>query len=415
MLDHLLRLLKERAAVAPALADRRQDSAGSWASLSPAKLELRSRVVAAVAQVSGPPSQSRDTVSDFQPPLSPAIQGHDCDRPAEKASSHAKSAAPRSGLATWPTQTFAPYVDIVVPPMYDIAAVARNQGVRFFTLAFITADPRNRPAWGGHAEYGVGESEWDRQIQTQIQAVRAAGGDVMVSFGGGKGKELAEQITDLAALTAAYRQVIDACKLTHIDFDIEGAAQRDRASIDRRSRAIAALQREAATDGRTLQVWFTLPILPTGLTADGLRSVKSAVEHGVKITGVNGMTMEFGDRNAPNPAGKMGTYSIQAAKSLFQQLKALCGTDKRDEQIWKMVGATPMIGQNNVRSEVFRQSDARELTAWANQQEIGRLSMWSLNRDQADPAGRIDRVSSRSSSLEQTPFEFSQIFTTIHK
>ena len=67
---------------------------------------------------------------------------------------------------------------------------------------------------------------------TQITGVRALGGDVVVSFGGASGQELAEVITDVAALQRPIRSVIDAYGLTHIDFDIEGAASADHA-VDR--------------------------------------------------------------------------------------------------------------------------------------------------------------------------------------
>jgi hypothetical protein len=373
----------------------------------------RDRVTVAVAKADLSPNRGLGTVAEFKPPHSPSINGHDRGCSCEHSDHDAKPEVRRPGLADWPPQFSAPYVDMAAHPMYDISAVARTHGIKFYTLAFITADPQNRPAWGGYAEYVAGDSPWDKLMKSQIESVRVAGGDVMVSFGGAAGKELAETITDIATLTAAYRQVIDAYKLTHIDFDIEGAAQRDRASIDRRSRAIAALQREAVAAGHTLQIWFTLPILPTGLTASGLRSVKSAIEHGVKIAGVNGMAMEFGDRNAPDPAGKMGQYAIQSGVSLFLQLKSVCATGKDDAQLWKMVGITPMIGRNGVPSETFGQSDARELAAWADGQRIGRLSMWSLNRDKENPEGKIDRVESKSSSLEQAPFEFSLIFEKI--
>jgi len=76
-------------------------------------------------------------------------------------------------------------------------------------------------------------------------------------------------------VTAAYQSAVSAYSLTQIDFDIEGSAVADHVSIDRRSQAIAALQRTAAAAGKTLGVTLTLPILPSGLTADGLYVVQS--------------------------------------------------------------------------------------------------------------------------------------------
>ena len=165
-------------------------------------------------------------------------------------------------------------------------------------------------------------------------------------------------ITNVNALQAAYQSVIDAYGLTRIDFDIEGAAVADRASIDRRSEALAALQQNAAAAGKPLQVWFTLPVLPTGLTSDGLYVLQSALAHGVTITGVNVMAMDYGDSAAPSPGGRMGDYAIEAATSTFGQVKALYGGAKTDAQLWAMIGVTPMIGLNDVTTEVFDQAAA---------------------------------------------------------
>jgi hypothetical protein len=63
--------------------------------------------------------------------------------------------------------------------------------------------------------------------------------------------------------------VIDAYGLTQIDYDIEGSAVADPASIDRRSQAIANLQTAAKANGKTLAVTLTLPVLPSGLTSQG--------------------------------------------------------------------------------------------------------------------------------------------------
>lgn len=314
-----------------------------------------------------------------------------------------------AGIA-WPQQVFAPYVDATLYPTFDIAGAARDRGLRFFTLAFVVADPAGKPAWGGYSAYGAGDGgEFDTQLKARIAAVRGLGGDVMVSFGGAANRELAEVLTDINALKAAYRRVIDAYKLTNIDFDIEGGAQADRAAVDRRSQALADLQAEARAAGRKLDVRLTLPVLPAGLTVDGRYVVQSALRAGVTLTGVNIMAMDYGDAAAPSPAGRMGDYAIQAATGTFNQLRGLYGPAKADAQLWALVGVTPMIGMNDVQAEIFDQNEARELLAFAQQKRIGLLSFWSLNRDRANPRGAIHYVESTSSSLAQQPFEFALI------
>ena len=114
----------------------------------------------------------------------------------------------------------------------------QTAGIKYFTLAFIVADANNAPAWGGYTAYEVNGGSFDQSIRTQISQVRQLGGDVSVSFGGENGEELAQAITSVSALTAAYQQVITAYGLTHIDFDIEGGAVADpRRSIAVRRRS----------------------------------------------------------------------------------------------------------------------------------------------------------------------------------
>ena len=199
--------------------------------------------------------------------------------------------------------------------------------------------------------------------------------------------------------------------MTRVDFDIEGGAVADHASIDRRSQALAGLQANAAAQGKALQVTITLPVLPSGLTADGLYVLQSALKYGVRITDVNVMAMDYGDNAAPNPGGRMGTYAIDAATSVFGQMKSLYGASLSDAQLWGMIGVTPMIGLNDDTSEVFDQAAARQLLAFAQQKGMGEIAMWSLNRDQpAQGGGAVNDVNDTSSSIVQSPYEFSGIF-----
>jgi hypothetical protein len=312
-----------------------------------------------------------------------------------------------------PDPFFAPYVDMGLWPTYTLTSAMQAGSVKYFTLAFIVADSSNQPAWGGYTAYEVNKGAFDTQIKQQIGQVRSAGGNVIVSFGGASGQELAQTITNVQTLTAAYQQVIDAYNLSAIDFDIEGAAVSDHTSIDRRSQAIAALQHNAAAHGKTLQVWFTLPVLPSGLTSDGMYVLQSALKYGVKISGVNLMTMDYGEGAAPNPQGQMGTYAIDAATSVHSQLQTLYGNAKSSAQLWNMIGLTPMIGMNDDTNEIFDLQAAQQVAVFAKQYGLGRISMWSLNRDQQAPQGALSYVSNTSSSIVQTPYAFSSIFETL--
>ncbi|NBS91245.1 hypothetical protein EBS67_14790, partial [bacterium] len=149
------------------------------------------------------------------------------------------------GTKAWPANVFAPYVDTTLWPILDFTKIAREQGLKYFSLGFITATSAGKPAWGGFTTYEIDGQQFDLQMRAKVNDLRTLGGDVNVSFGGAANQEMAEVISDKVALKAAYQQVINAYGLTRIDFDIEGAALANKAVIDRRSLVLAELQADA--------------------------------------------------------------------------------------------------------------------------------------------------------------------------
>jgi hypothetical protein len=280
----------------------------------------------------------------------------------------------------WPRAAFAPYVDATTWPPLNIEAMAQALEVRRFRLGFVVAHSASQPSpsWGG------AHSATSSYRLREINALRVLGGDVAIAFGGAVGIELASATRTAADLAAKYKSVVDAYDARVLDFDLEGPSLADRESTLRRADALLTLQRWMAAEQRPLEIWFTLPLLPAGLSAEGLQVIRSAIERGVEIRGVNGMAMDFGDVAAPKPAGRMGAYAIEAAHNLHDQLHALyaaSGSPKDPSAVWQMIGITPMIGRNDVVTEVFEQRDAVQLLDFAMQSRIGSLSIWSLNRD----------------------------------
>ena len=284
----------------------------------------------------------------------------------------------------------------------------------------------------------------------QIREVRLRGGDVIVSFGGAAGQELAQVVSDEDALVSwhqaplnlqtdggrmggqlggceplgrkqwragagcswtfgvagegargearhpsqprpppcldrfslppcpqlgMYQSVIDQYRLRWIDFDIEGQAVAQPVSVDRRNRVLARLQvrgaghagpakpapcqpppmphawkfqsshgltripnpqcaeravlplpvplpPQAANPGLTLS--YTLPVLPDGLTADGVRLLESAAKAGVRVDVLNIMTMDYGDSAAPG--------TLWAGLELAGGLQGLAGSLQAGEE-----------------------------------------------------------------------------------
>lgn len=289
---------------------------------------------------------------------------------------------------------FAPYVDTSLYPAFDLTGTATKTGVKQFNLAFITSGGSCAPLWGGVTGLG------DDQVASQIDGLRAAGGDVRVSFGGASGSELALNCTSAADLAAAYGKVVDAYKLTKVDFDIEGGALPDTAANSRRSQAIAQLQK----DHPGLDVSFTLPVMPEGLTQPGVDLVADAKKNGVDVGAVNIMAMDYG----ASYSGDMGTYAIQAATATQAQIKGVLGLS--DADAWKAVAVTPMIGVNDVSTEVFKVEDATQLVEFAQEKGIGWLAMWSGTRDKECEGGAKPTADASCSSITQEPLAFTKAF-----
>jgi hypothetical protein len=300
--------------------------------------------------------------------------------------------------------TFAPYVDATVDtPPFDLVKAMQASGTKNFTLGFVVSQGNTCEAsWGSF--YPVSTDYY----ASGIAALRHAGGDVIVSFGGQASTELADTCTTVAALQAQYQSVINTYRLTHIDFDIEGADEGNAASLARRAAAIAGLERA----NPTLSVSLTLPVLPTGLDYNGHNVLTTTINAGARVDLVNVMAMDYGGA-APNPSGHMGAYAIQAAKATEAQL-ATFHPSATSAQLWKMVGVTPMLGVNDTTNEIFGLTDAQQLETFASQVGMGRLSMWASTRDISCPGGAQGFASDTCSGITQQPFAFSTVFAAFN-
>ncbi|KUM69342.1 glycoside hydrolase family 18 protein [Streptomyces curacoi] len=298
------------------------------------------------------------------------------------------------GTGTGSTAGFAPYIDTSLHPAFDLSASVEATGVKDYNLAFVTDGGGCTPKWGGVTGLA------DDAVAAQIGDLRAKGGDVRVSFGGAAGSELATTCSSADALAAAYGKVVDAYKLTKVDFDVEGGALPDTAANTRRAQAIAKLQQQHPE----LDVSFTLPVMPEGLTQPGVDLLSDARRNGVEINTVNIMAMDYG----PAYSGDMGTYAEQAATATQAQIKGVLGLS--DSAAWKTVAVTPMIGVNDVTTEIFKVDDATQLVDFAKSKGLGWLSMWSATRDQQCAGGEKPAADATCSSIRQEKFAFSKAF-----
>ncbi len=289
---------------------------------------------------------------------------------------------PGSGL---PARLFAVYGDI---SFTSIQSAMLPTGQKYYALAFVLGNAGTcLPAWDG--THPMSENYYS----AEINAVRAAGGDVIAVFGGANGSDMASVCTTTSSLQAAYQAVIDKYQFKWIDLNIEGGMVSDIPSLDRRNKAVASL--EAANPGLTVS--YTLPVLQTGLLQNALDLLSNAKSNGVRIDYVNVMTMNYG------PSGvDMGQAAINAASSTNAQMAALGITTR--------IGVTPMIGQNNTAGEIFDLSDADQLVTYARANSyIGWLSFWSLGRDNGGCPGQTT-ASASCSGISQGNYAFTLKF-----
>ncbi|GGU69883.1 hypothetical protein GCM10010259_69580 [Streptomyces daghestanicus] len=317
--------------------------------------------------------------------------------PDASASSGTTGAAPASSAAGWPSRYAAPYVE-TWGSASDLDR-ARQAGLRHATLAFVL------DGGGCKATFNGNQPVTDESWLAAVQSLRAAGGDVIASFGGASGTELALACDSAEALQEQYRTVVDALGLTRLDFDIEGAALADTEANHRRNQALAALQKESEAAGHPLDVQYTLPSGTKGLEAGGVAMLKDAESTGLRVTLVNIMTMDYG-----SAVDDMGQAAIDAATGLHDQLGQIW-PGKSSEELWAMQGNTPMIGVNDTPGETFTTEDAERLAAFAIEKGIQQLSYWAVGRDRA--CDRAGQLSESCSGTEQSDYQFLKTFNTV--
>jgi chitinase len=318
-----------------------------------------------------------------------------------------------SAVASAPGGWFAGYVDVTATPSYAFEAPAARSG-KDVVLSFIVSDPDKAcsPSWGG--AYSLEEASAELDLDRRIARFGQLGGDVVVSFGGQRNDELAKNCTSVPDLVRAYSSVIDRYEISTIDLDLEGDSLSDTAAADRRATAIAQIQEEQRKAGKSLAVWLTLPVSPTGLAAEGQDAVRTALAKGVDLAGVNAMTMDYGSSRKPGQSMLDATTS--ALTQIQRQLGILyrqAGTSLSDQTLWSKIGATPMIGQNDVKGEIFSLAAAKGLASFITEHKIGRASMWSLNRDRACGSNYVDLkvVSDSCSGVAQKKASFARLLS----
>jgi chitinase len=274
--------------------------------------------------------------------------------------------AANAATPSFPAQYAAPYLQVDGSDIGDITADENATGLKYYTLAFLT------PQSGCTAEW-EGGGEAMNAFTSQVSTLQAAGGNVIISFGGepdgNTPNEIAQTCTSVSSLTAAYLNVVNTYGVDRLDFDIEGSVLADTAATTRRDEALAALQKEDPA----VQVDFTLAVDPDGLptgTASEYALLQDAKTQGVNVNEVNIMTMDYYDNEAVLPQAET------SAEGTASQLASLYGISTA--AAYAKMGLTPIAGTND-DGEVFSQSNASSLESFAASKGVQELSFWEID------------------------------------
>ncbi|KAJ3220822.1 hypothetical protein HK099_003999 [Clydaea vesicula] len=278
------------------------------------------------------------------------------------------SLSPRA-LSQPPSFSFSAYKDVSIFLNWNTYIFGTKTG------DLINSMPKNMDTitWA-FATGECGSEKWasltPTQIKPNVDNFVALNKNYIISTGG--------------AADAGMKKFIDTYyspKLIGIDFDIEGG-QTDAQIISIINRAIYA-----QTVFPHLRFSFTIATLG-GISTNGLNSKGKIVVDQLKLSGlknyfINLMVMDYGSTDPTACILKtgnvcdMGKSAIQAAKNL----------NKNYGIPFSQIELTPMIGGNDVISEVFTIEDVVTVSQFALQNKLGGIHYWSYDRDYDCPLG----------------------------
>ncbi|MFB7914325.1 chitinase [Streptomyces sp. NPDC056061] len=301
---------------------------------------------------------------------------------AEPPSAAAKAAGPGAMAA-------APYEYLGRGDPQKPTGVMAATGLKWFTLAFVLSDGTCNPKWDGTRALAGGKD------QAAIDAIRAAGGDVVVSVGGWSGNKLGEKCSSASALAGAYQKVIDAYHLKALDIDIEDT-EFSKAAV--RQRVVDALK-IVKTKNPGIVTYVTMGTTPSGPDAEGKDLIERGAAAGLDNDGWVIMPFDFGGHS-----GTMGAATLSALDGLKTAVASAYGYG--DDAAHRHIGVSSMNGRTDEAEETVTTADFRKILGYARQHHLARFAFWSVNRDRACGSGTD---ADACSGVSQSPYEFTKI------
>ena len=289
-----------------------------------------------------------------------------------------------------PVEMAAPYEYLGWGDPQPPTSVMAAAGIQDLTLAFILTHGKCNPEWDGGRPL-LGGSD-----QAAIEAIRAAGGEVDVSFGGWSGKKLGNSCSSPAALAGAYQKVIDAYALNAIDIDIEHGEYTNKKVRKRVIEALAIVQREDPG----IEISVTFASEEDGPEADGRSLIADAAAIGFQPSVWTIMPFDFGAALT-----NMGAASIRAVEGLAADLVDAYRISAADA--YEHAGISSMDGDTDEKDETVSVEDFEAMLVFAQSQHLARFTFWAVNRDRACSEG--ETPGEDCSGIAQQPYAFTDV------
>jgi chitinase len=287
----------------------------------------------------------------------------------------------------------APYVMPLANTPPVLTTVMSATGAKAFTLAFVVANGGCTPAW--ETDSGLDNVSSDTQIAPIISAIRAAGGDVVVSFGGYNGNKLGAECGSAQATAAAEQAVVSKYSLKALDFDLEEPEYENSTAIANELGAAQILQANNAG----LYESITLPGTTSGTGYFGQLLLSEAKTLGYTPNNYGIMPFDGGFSGASS--------QISALQSFNTLLVNTFGWSSANAYAHE--GFSGMNGRTD-SAEYFYQSDFQSVLSFAQTNALARFSYWSVNRDrECSPPDNNGSLSGTCSSVTQSDWDFTKI------
>ena len=267
------------------------------------------------------------------------------------------------------------------------STVMNATGVKAFTIAFVLANGCN-PVWDGESGLTGGAHA------STINAIRAAGGDVVPSIGGWSGNKLGPNCATPELLAGAYQKVIDAFALKAIDIDIENSDEFENPTVQDRIVGALKIVKQRNPSVKTI---LTFGTTPSGPSPTGVRLINQAKALGANVDIFAQMPFDFGG------GADMYGSTVGASEGLKDQLKTAFGYT--DAQAYSHMGISGMNGLSD-QQELTTPDTWTRIRDYAKSKGFARFTFWAVNRDRGCPGGG---VVSNCSGIAQSDWEFTRI------